>query len=135
MSMDNTILELKADIVKKKANLKSSKRFNPITNCSLELDGFRYNLHVQNKNELYHLLVKLNSYAESARALGILKQYIMAGFAITDWIADIQARITHINHNTEITKLKAMELRLTKLLSREKQVELEVSEISDLLTD
>lgn len=135
MSMDNTILELKADIIKKKANLKSSKRFNPVTNCSLELDGQRWNLHILNKHALYNILIKLHSYVESARALGVLEHYTVSGYAATDWIIDLRARIACVSRNAEIKKLKVMENRLTKLLSREKQVELEVNEISDLLTD
>ena len=83
MSNDETILKLKASIKEKKEALKLSQRFTPITNCSLELDGKRYNLHVLDKWNLTYLLVVLNSYYKSAKELEVLDDFVLAGFPVT----------------------------------------------------
>ena len=44
----------------KKAELKAAKRFTPLTNCVLDLDGQKYNLNVLQMADLQLLLVRLN---------------------------------------------------------------------------
>ena len=58
---DKTILALKKQVAEKKAAIKKSEKFTPITNCSIEFSGTRYNLHVQQKESLICLLVHLNA--------------------------------------------------------------------------
>lgn len=135
MKTDNTILKLKANIASKKAELEQSKKFAPITNCSLDIDDHRYNLHTLEQDQLIHLLVKIDSYCRSAEELDLLEVYRISGFLATDWIEDLENKLAHVNRTTELRKLKAMEQRLTELLSGEKKVELEVAEISAMLND
>lgn len=134
MNTDNTILKLKEDIASKKLALKSSTRFVPLTNCSLLLDGQRHNIHVLKKDMLIHLLVKLDSYAESAIDLELYDQYVISGFSVEDWLVDLRSKLAISCRTEETNKLRVMENRLTELLSNEKRVELEVAEITKMLS-
>ena len=124
---DQKIMELKKQIEDKKAKLIKSQKFTPITNCSIEVDGIRYNLQVLNKEQLITLLVKLNSYAISAKELEI--DFVISGYHIVDWIADIKSKLDFVSRKEEENKLKVMESKLHQLLSNEKKVELEIDEI------
>ena len=69
MNTDNKILKLKNDIEEKKNALSRSDKFVPVTNCSLELDGTRYNLHVTHIDTMIYLLCKLSAYQNEANKL------------------------------------------------------------------
>jgi hypothetical protein len=130
---DQRILELKKQIEIKKEKLKQSERFSPITNLSIEFEGDRYNLNVLQKQELINLLIRLNIYLISAKDLGIETEYIISGYKLEDWITDIKAKMDILSRKDEERNLKALEDKLTKLLSEDKKVELELNEIADLL--
>jgi len=57
---DEKILALRKQIENKKEELKKAVRFNPITNCSIELGGTRYNINTLTQEQLVILLVELN---------------------------------------------------------------------------
>ena len=124
---DLKIMELKKQIEDKKIKLGKSQKFAPITNCSIELDGIRVNIQVLNKEQLTYLLVKLNSYAKSAKELEI--DFVISGYHITEWITDIKSKLDFVSRKEEENKLKVMESKLHQLLSNEKKVELEIDEI------
>ena len=124
---DKKIMELKKQIEEKKNKIVKSQRFTPITNCSIELDGVRVNIQVLNKEQLTYLLVKLNSYAKSAKELEI--DFVISGYHITEWITDIKSKLDFVSRKEEENKLKVMESKLHQLLSNEKKVELEIDEI------
>lgn len=128
---DSRILELKKRIHEKKDNLGKPQRFSPITNCSLELDGVRYNLNVLDKEKLTLLLVKLNSYRLSAENLNVSLE--IDGYPLEDWMEDIQSKLRIIDHKEEEKHLKELESKLEKLLSKDKKVELELDKIENLL--
>ncbi|PZT57339.1 hypothetical protein [Paenibacillus silvae] len=130
---DQKILELKKQIEEKKKLVSKSKKFNPTTNCSIELDGVRTNIQTLTKEQLISLFVKLNSYATSAAELGLLDQYVISGYKISDWIVDLKSKLEFINSKDEEQKLKLMESKLDKLLSDDKKVELELNEIAEML--
>lgn len=129
---DEKILKLKEQIAQKKKQLDKSKRFAPITNCSIELDGVRSNIQVLAKDQLVFLLVKLNGYLMSAKALEI-SDFSICGYRVDEWMSDIQLRIDILNRKDDENKLKDMESKLDRLLSNEKKTELEINEIEDLL--
>ncbi|MGJ0846511.1 hypothetical protein ACR77J_07475 [Tissierella praeacuta] len=129
---DQRILKLKEQIAEKKS-LNKTLRFSPITNCSIEVDGIRYNIQVLNREDLISLMVKLNSYMMSAKELDMLDEYLISGYKVEDWITDIKSRIEIISSKDEERKLKAMEEKLLKLLSDGKKVELEIDEIESIL--
>lgn len=130
---DEKILELKAQIKEKKEKLKKAKKFVPITNCSIELDGQRHNLQVLNKEQLMMLAVKLNFYKLSADDLGLLNDFTMSGYNLEDWLTDINLKLAVVVQREEENKLQALENKLQTLLSNEKQVELEIGNIEAML--
>jgi hypothetical protein len=130
---DQRILELKKQIATKKEKLGKTKRFSPVTNCSIELDGIRHNIQVLTKDQLLLLLVKLNSYQMSTKELELDEELIISGYSLEDWMSDIQSKIDLLSRKDEEKKLKQMEDKLVKLLSEGKKVELEIDEIEALL--
>lgn len=132
---DTRILELKKQIEEKKEKLGKVLRFSPITNCSLELDGQRKNIHALSKEELVLTLVKLQSYLASAKELEIEEHLTISGYHVTDWIADFKAKFEVLNTMAETKKLKAMEAKLVQLLSEGKKVELELDDIASMLNN
>ena len=130
---DEKIMQLKFQIGEKKKNLKTKKRFTPLTNCFIELDGVRLNLQVLNKENLIYLLVKLNSYLLSAVDLGLEDEYNFSGYSIDQWITDIKLKLDILKYEEEDRKLKELERKLENMLSSEKQVELAINEIESLI--
>lgn len=130
---DQKILELKKQIEDKKKKISKSQKFSPITNCSIEIDGTRYNIQVLTKEQIISLMVRLNSYAISAKELELLEEYSISGFNVLDWIEDLKAKLDFVSRKEEEQKLKTMESKLDQLLSNEKKVELELGEIESML--
>lgn len=130
---DKRILELRKQIKAKKEKIGKIGRFTAVTNCSLEIDGVRFNLNVLNKEQLLQLLVKLNAYYMSADKLQISAVVTYSGYTLDEWITDISSKLDIIGKKEEEKKLSVMEAKLEKLLSDEKQVELEIDEIESLL--
>lgn len=130
---DAKIMELKEKIAeKKKAIKKASKRFQPITNCLIGIDGVTQNIQVCTADELTLLMIKLNSWKMSANDLFVEVPKIQ-GFDIDDWISDIEVRLDNINVVKQKKELEAAEKQLDKLLSEDKKTELAISEIEKLL--
>ena len=130
---DEKIMQLKFQIGEKKKNLKTKKRFTPLTNCSIEIDGVRLNLQVLNKENLIHLLVKLNSYLLSAVDLGLEDEYKYSGYSIDQWITDIKLKLDILKYDEEDKKLKELERKLENMLSSEKKVALAIDEIESMI--
>ncbi len=128
---DERVLQLKQVIDKKKTELKGSKKFAPLTNCVLDLEGQKYNLNVLQFNDLQLLLVRLNMYLMSAKDLGINLE--ISGYNITEWITDIRCKIEIFEYKKKEAELKTLEAKLDKMLSDEKKTELELDEIAALL--
>jgi len=130
---DEKIMLLKFQIAEKKKGLKTKKKFSPLTNCSIELDGVRYNLHVSQKELLTNLLVKLNMYRLSIVDIELEDEYIMSGFSVDEWITDIRLKLEILKYEEEDRKLKVLESKLHNLLSLDKKVELEIGEIESMI--
>ena len=129
---DDRILELKEKIEKKKQELSDkNKRFVPVTNCIIELDGVTNNLHTCDADKLALLLVKLSLYKKEAENLDI--NFVVSGYSIDDWITDIKNKFEVTKTKAEIYNLKAMEPKLDELLSEDKKTELEIDDIAALL--
>jgi hypothetical protein len=130
---DQRILLLRKKIVDKKEKLKKIKKFTPVTNCSIEVDGNRYNINVLTKEKILTLMIKLNAYLLSAKDLEIDSNYTISGFHLEEWLTDLKNRLNVLSVKDEEQALKAMESKLTTLLSDGKKVELEIDEIESLL--
>ena len=134
MNNDEKIIKLKQQIEEKRTKLGNLKRFTPITNCILELDGTTTNIQILSKEKLALLLVKLNLYKMSMENLNMSFDKIMiSGYDVRDWMNDILAKIDIISYKEEEQKLKTMESKLEKLLSNEKKTELAIDEIAKML--
>lgn len=134
MNNDEKIIKLKQQIEEKRNKLGNLKRFTPITNCILELDGITTNIQILPKEKLALLLVKLNLYKMSMENLNMsLDEIIINGYDIRDWMSDILVKIDIISYKEEEQKLKTMESKLVELLSKEKKTELAIDEIEKML--
>ena len=67
----------------------------------------------------------------SAKDLGISLE--ISGYNIVEWITDIKCKIEIFEYKKKETELKALEVKLDKMLSDEKKTELELNEIAALL--
>lgn len=133
MTNDDKIMQLKVIIEKKKEELKKYKKFCPVTNCVLDLDGKKYNLNVLQENELVLLLVKLDSYFVSAERLHV--NLILSGYDVLDWIEDIRDKLKDVEKKKKESELNKMESKLTTLLSDNKKTELELLDIETMLNE
>lgn len=129
---DDRILALKKQIQEKKDKLGKIGRFVPVTNCTVELDGARYNLNVLDKERLVLLAVKLNIYIMSANELKFA-EVKLCGYTLQEWLTDVTSKLDILSKKDEERALSVMEAKLAKMLSDEKQVELELDEIASLL--
>jgi len=132
-SNDQRVLDLKKQITKKRSVIGKERRFAPITNCLIEINGARKNIQILERDELALLLVQLNSWLMSAKNLNIDNEIVVCGYGISGWISDIRAKLESIKFREESVALKTLETKLDKLLSNEKKTELEIDEIAALL--
>lgn len=130
---DNKILALKQKIEEKKASLGPIKRFAPLTSCSLEINGSRYNLHAADRQTLILLFCQLHALNLAASDLGYTDECVISGFPVREWAADIQSKLEIMNQKQDLDKLKGMEAQLNKLLSDDKKTEMEIDSIASLL--
>lgn len=128
---DIKILNLKEQINTKREKLKRISRFNPITNCSIEINGVRYNINALNKQQLTDLMIDVNIKLMSVKNLEI--EYLLCGYKLEEWLGDIKSKLEVLSKRDEESKLKVLEDKLNKLLSEEKKVELELDEIENML--
>lgn len=130
---DKIILDLKTKIEAKKAQLKAVEKFVPKTNCSLLIDGERFNLHASDSASLTLLLIKLNSLRLSAEDLKMEAPAEISGYKIADWISDCKSKLTITNKQKEEARLKALETQLHNLLSAETKTELLINELESMI--
>ena len=130
---DETILNLKGKIAEKKSQLKATEKFSPITNCSLELDGQRYNIHALDKDTLVYLMSKLQAILSGYQKLELEEELVVSGYQVIQWIGDMNSKLNTLNRKVEEDKLKAMEKRLNDLLSTDTKINLELKELESLL--
>ena len=130
---DKVILDLKKEIQKKKSSLAKETKFTPITNCSLELDGSRFNLHVVNKETLLLLIAKLTS-LKTAISIAMPEEKLMiSGYDAEDWLTDLTSKFKVLNISNEKERLQKLETKLHNLLSTDTKVELEIEELKDMI--
>lgn len=129
---DERIMTLKAQIEEKKKDLKNKKtKFSPETNCLIELDGVRYNLHTITDHTL---LLKLNLLKMSAEDLELnLDEIVISGYPLSLWISDIKNKLEYEKYKAEKQKLDMLEKQLTNLLSDTKQTELKIDELAAMI--
>ena len=132
LSNDDKILDLKRKIESKKDAIKKNKSFAYTTNCILELDGKKYNLHVLKKEDLMLLGAKINLYNNSSKDL-FKEELVIGAFSCEEWLSDIKTKYNQLCLVEEEKQLNSMEKKLSELLSRDKKVELEIDSIEEKL--
>ena len=125
---DEVILKLKVDIEAKKSKLATVKKFEPTTNCNLELDGRRYNLHVADQETLTLLAGKIQSYKDGLWK-ALQEPLVIGGYTADEWIGDIKGKFAVLTLSTEEKRLRELEKKLHNLLSTDKKVELEIEDL------
>ena len=131
---DEKILLLKNKIQQKKSELdKLNKKFTPLTSCSIEFEGERYNVHTLDKNKIIELTIKLNVLNKSALELGYENDYLISGFKMGDWLQDLKNKLEVISYKSKLKELKELESKLDNMLSDDKKIELELEEIENLI--
>lgn len=128
---DKVILDLKEKIKEKKANLAKVEKFNPVTNCNLEIDGARYNIHVCNKQNLLLLIAKLSNLKNGLASVLPEETLTIGTFTVDEWIKDLSDKFANLNVSLEEKRLKELETKLHNLLSIDKKVELEIDDLKD----
>ena len=132
---DERIAALRTKIAAKRAALAGrSARFAPVTNCSLELDGTRYNLHSLGLESLIFLAAKLQALRTGAVDLAFAPtDLVIGGFGVDDWITDVKARLAVVAFKAEEAQLNALDKQLEGLLSSDAKTELALDSIDALL--
>ena len=130
---DERILTLKTQVDKKKNEINSKKkRIAYRTNLIMEWRKERKNLNVLSLEELVLLGWELTALNEYVKKLG-LKEFLISGYDINDWIFDIDQKRDVISIKKEESELSELEKKLNKLLSEDKKTELELDNIASLL--
>ena len=126
---DKMILDLKKRVEEKKKLLKSIGRFSPKTNCSLLIDGERFNLNVVSQPALLFLIAKLQSLKSGLFEIIQGETLEIGGYSVDLWLEDLVSRFNILNRNLEAERLKVLEEKLHNLLSLDKKVELEIKDL------
>lgn len=132
---DSKVSILRVEIEKKRDGLKSrTSRFSPVTNCSLELNGRHYNLHILDRQEAMLLASQLQGIAtSSAELLFDPSELAVSGYSVKDWLSDTLAKIESITVRNEEVKLRALDAKLKELLSSDAKTEIALKEIAEQL--
>lgn len=127
---DKVILNLKKQIEEKKKSLGKAEKFSPITNCGLNVNGVKTNIHTMSKENLLSNIAFLKSAETGLKQVLPEEKLIIDGFEVNDWITDLKSKFNNLNISLEKERLKQLELKLHNLLSIDTKVELEVSDLA-----
>lgn len=125
---DEVILKLKNEIEEKKSSLAKLKKPEFVTNCNLELEGRRYNLHVLDKEGLLLLIGRIYSLQDGVKKV-LNETLTIGGYAAEDWIKDLHVKFAVLSVSLEERRLKQLETKLHNLLSTDTKVELEIEDL------
>lgn len=120
------IEETEQALVKPEVNLR--------TNCTLEIFGCKKNLHVCNTDDLILLKVQINMLIMSANDMEIHPLDVkISGFSLSDWMADIDAKIEMAKYKKKKSDLDKMKKKLNDLLSEDRRNEIQLDIIESTL--
>ncbi len=138
-SNDARILEMKKEIEVKRSEIAKVKRFAPVTNCKLRLEGKEYSIHTLSFSEAIGLLMKINSMICRAKEIDkemnmdVYENYKVSGYTLSNWKHDVVGRLEYAMIVDKKAKLKVLERKLDNLLTSEKKTELEIDIIENAL--
>lgn len=136
MKYDSKILDLKTAVNEKINNL-SQIRFTPFTDCKFTLDGKEINIHTLTEEQCFYYIGILNASIQGFYhfissftpdvTIPIESPYI-------DTVKDIYLKYRYILAKKELVQLKKTLSTLTNRLSEDTKTELELEEITKLIS-
>lgn len=131
---DSYVLRLIENIKTKEKDLGKKPTFNPKTTCIFTFNNNKINIHTLNIDNVNFYLVYFNSFYLSATDLSIdPTTVIYEGFSIDDWIYDLHQRASMLEWTQKSNQCTELKSQLDKLLSEDKQKELQLNNIADLI--
>jgi hypothetical protein len=139
---DKKVQEFFKVVQQKKTEIAKAEKPDWKTNCSFSYNkdsGSRINLQVVADVEelvmmLAFLIDKNQSFDKAQSFLGTDLEFKWMGFTFNEWKSDIQTRINKVQISKKKKELEALESRLDKLISPELKAQMELDEISKLLS-
>lgn len=136
MKYDTKILDLKTEITAKIERL-SQIRFTPFTDCKFTLDGKEINIHTLTEEQCFYYIGILNASVQGF-------YHFVSSFTpdvtipnespYIDTIKDIYLKYRYMLAKKELVQLKKTIPTLTNRLSEDSKTELELEEITKLLS-
>ena len=136
MKYDSKILDLKTAVNEKINNL-SQIRFTPFTDCKFTLDGKEINIHTLTEEQCFYYIGILNASIQGF-------YHFVSSFApdvtipnespYIDTVKDIYLKYRYILAKKELVQLKKTLSTLTNRLSEDTKTELELEEITKLIS-
>ena len=131
---DTYVLRLIEDIKAKEKDLGKKPTFNAKTTCIFTFNNNKVNIHTLDMNKVNFYLVYFNSFYLSAKDLNIdPTTVIYEDFSIDDWICDLHQRASILEWTQKSNQCTELKNQLDKLLSEDKQKELQLNSIADLI--
>ena len=136
MKYDSKILDLKTAVNEKINNL-SQIRFTPFTDCKFTLDGKEINIHTLTEEQCFYYIGILNASIQGF-------YHFVGSFTpdvtipnespYIDTVKDIYLKYRYILAKKELVQLKKTLSTLTNRLSEDTKTELELEEITKLIS-
>ena len=136
MKYDSKILDLKTSVNEKINNL-SQIRFTPFTDCKFTLDGKEINIHTLTEEQCFYYIGILNASIQGF-------YHFVGSFTpdvtipnespYIDTVKDIYLKYRYILAKKELVQLKKTLSTLTNRLSEDTKTELELEEITKLIS-
>ena len=141
---DEKTLKLIAEVRRRKEEIADAEKPNYITNMSFSFNegGRPVNLHVEKSvvkliSIAGFLLSQEDNYHKAVlyMMLGVdsFRDFQWEGFAVADWIHDIQTRINKVQLTSKRKQLTTMEARLNKIVSPELRAKMELAQSEEEL--
>lgn len=121
---------------KNKLNLKK-----PTWTTSCVIDLFGKDVNIQVCTDMFMLVRAYSTFKEMLKAMKSFNRAIpieeqnYRGFAISDWIGDIERRIKYLIDSAQLQKLNQVEVKLTPLLTEDQKRENELNKILESFPD
>lgn len=139
---DKQVQELFKIVQTKKTEIAKAEKPNWLTNCSFGYNkdsSSRSNIQVvADVEELVSILgfviEKEKAFESAQQMLGTSEKFKWMGYSLEEWKTDIQTRINKIQISKKKKELESLESRLDKLISPDLKAQMELEEITKLLS-
>jgi len=141
-NQDEQVQKLFQIVQSKKEEIKKAEKPNWETNGSFGYNkdsSSRINIHIVLEVEelvsiLGFLIEKEKGFKEAQTILGTNAEFKWMGFTLKEWQSDIQTRINKVQISKKKKELETLEERLDKLISPELKRQMELDEITKMLS-